>query len=151
MLKFGIRTAIESFFRDDDSKRKTSVQASKSPVSTPPNVNIGDADFFKAFLLEIYQCSKPFDLVVVHTKPKTRMGTYAPRFARIRINDGWGDIERCKEIAIHEYAHHIHYTEKAMTKRKEEPHGKQFWQIYGQLILLAKQKGLYSHPEVIDI
>lgn len=132
-------------------KPKASEQVQKAKPQPPVSMNTGDAAYFKSFLLEIYQCARPFDLVVVHTKPKTRMGTYAPRFARIRINDGWGDTERCKEIAIHEYAHHIHYTEKAKTKRKEEPHGKQFWQIYGQLILHAKQKGLYSHPEVIDI
>lgn len=115
----------------------------------PVTSNEEDAEFFKSFLLEIYQCSKPFDLVVVHTKPKTRMGTYNPRTRRIRINDGWGDTEHCKETAIHEYAHHIHFTEKGKTRRKEDPHGKEFWQIYGQLILLAKQKGLYEHPETI--
>lgn len=97
----------------------------------------------------IYQCKKPFDVVVIHTKPKTRMGTYNPRTCRIRINDGWGDTEHCKETAIHEFAHHIHFTEKDKTRRKEDPHGKEFWQIYGQLILLAKQKGLYNHPEAI--
>ena len=115
----------------------------------PVTDNTEDAEFFKSFLLEIYQCSKPFDLVVVHTKPKTRMGTYNPRTRRIRINDGWGDTEHCKETAIHEYAHHIHFTEKDKTRKKEDPHGKEFWQIYGQLILLAKQKGLYEHPETI--
>lgn len=133
--------------KQDYTDKKRQVRPAVAVPATP--VNDADAEFFKSFLLDIYQCTKPFDLVVVHTKPKTRMGTYAPRFSRIRINDGWGDTEWCKEIAIHEYAHHIHFTEKGKTRKKEDPHGKEFWQIYGQLILLAKQKGLYNHPETI--
>lgn len=105
--------------------------------------------FYKDFLKQIYVCKVPFDVVVVHTKPKTRMGTCNPRSRRIRINDGWGNVHDCKETAIHEYAHHIHYTEKGKTKRKEDPHGKQFWQIYGQLMFLAKQKGLYNHFDAL--
>lgn len=119
------------------------------PSPKVPVVNDQSAEFYKEFLMRIYPCSKPFDVVVIHTKPKTRMGTYNPRTRRIRINDGWGDAEHCKETAIHEFAHHIHFTEKDKTRKKEDPHGKEFWQIYGQLILLAKQKGLYNHPETI--
>lgn len=149
-----MKSKIQAMFETLLGKR----QGQKDPKPVQPAMeqrpvaaNTGDAEFYKSFLLDIYQCTKPFDLVVVHTKPKTRMGTYAPRFSRIRINDGWGDTEWCKEIAIHEYAHHIHFTEKGKTRKKEDPHGKQFWQIYGQLILLARQKGLYNHPETLDI
>ena len=120
-----------------------------SPPQNTPVVNNQSGEFFKEFLMQIYPCIKPFDVVVIHTKPKTRMGTYNPRTRRIRINDGWGDTEHCKETAIHEYAHHIHFTEKNKTRRKEEPHGKQFWQIYGQLMYLARQKGLYDHYDVL--
>ena len=129
----------------------------KPKVSTVPSpekakaVNDQSGEFFKGFLLQIYPCKYPFDVSVIHTKPKTRMGTYNPRTCRIRINDGWGDTERCKEIAIHEYAHHIHFTEKGKMQRKEDPHGKQFWQIYGQLIYLAKQKGLYDNFNTLSI
>ena len=93
-----------------------------------------DGEFYKDYLKQIYVCKVPFDVVVVYTKPKTRMGTYNPRSRRIRINDGWGNVHDCKETAIHEYAHHIHYTEKGKNKRKEDPHGKQFWHIYDQLM-----------------
>lgn len=114
-----------------------------------PSPSMKEGDYFKDALRQIYACKVPFDVVVVHTKPKTRMGTYSPRSRRIRINDGWGDTHDCMETAIHEYAHHIHYTEKGKTRRKEDPHGKQFWQIYGQLMYLAKQKGLYSHFDAL--
>lgn len=150
-MKLKIRATLESLFGNCEQDNKTSPNEVKLKADSPGTAHIGDAEYYKAFLLDIYKCKKTFDLVVVHTKPKTRMGTYAPRFARIRINDGWGGIDRCKEIAIHEYAHHIHFTEKEKTKRKEDPHGKQFWQIYGQLILLAKQKGLFNHPETLDL
>ena len=121
----------------------------KVNTAPPPEkataVNDQSAEFFKKFLLQIYPCRYLFDIAVIHTKSKTRMRTYNPRTRLIRINDGWGNTERGKEIAIHEYAHHIHFTEKGKTQRKEDPHGKHFWQIYGQLMLLAKQKGIYNH------
>lgn len=133
---------------------KAPVKPKASTVPPPekaPAVNDQSGEFYKTFLRQIYSCKVPFDVVVVHTKPKTRMGTYNPRSRRIRINDGWGNVHDCKETAIHEYAHHIHFTEKEKTKRKEEPHGKQFWQIYGQLMFLAKQKGLYDNFNVLRI
>lgn len=118
-----------------------------SSESEEPTVS--KEEYLTKFLHTIYPCKVPFTLVVLHTKPKTRMGSYRPRTRRIIINDKWGDIEQSKETAIHEYAHHIHYTEKQKTQRKEDPHGRQFWQIYGQLMYLAKQKGLYSHFDAL--
>lgn len=106
-------------------------------------------EYFKRILTDIYPCRHPFSLAIIHTKPKTRMGTYNPAKAHIRINDGWGGDEQCIETAIHELAHHIHYTEKEKKARSEKPHGKQFWQIYGQLMMIAKQKGYYTHFDVI--
>lgn len=146
-MSFIIKDILLAIF---DHRQTMADGTSHEPVVVAPAMD-ADAEYFKEFLLGIYQCSKPFNLEVAHTKPKTRMGTYTPRTCRIRINDGWGDTEFCKEIAIHEYAHHIHFTEKGKTRKKEDPHGKEFWQIYGQLILLAKQKGLYNHPETIGI
>lgn len=74
-------------------------EKSVPPSQKVPVANDQTAEFYKEFLMRIYPCSKPFDVVVIHTKPKTRMGTYNPRTRRIRINDGWGDAEHCKETA----------------------------------------------------
>lgn len=46
------------------------------------------------------------------------------------------------KTAIHEYAHHIHYTEFDKGEKKQAPHGREFWQIYGQLMCRAKELGI---------
>ena len=79
----------------------------------------------KNMLLDIYPCKKTFDLLLIDKKPKTKCGVYIVDKMRIRIYTWWKDHVPIKEIAIHEYAHHIHDTEKRRTndKRKERAHG----------------------------
>ena len=147
-----LKRIVDLILGEPSPKAPVEPKVSTAPAPEKvPTVNDQSGEFFKEFLLQIYTCKYPFDLTVIHTKPKTRMGTYNPRTCRIRINDGWGNTERCKEIAIHEYAHHIHFTEKGKMRRKEDPHGKQFWQIYGQLMFLAKQKSLYNSFDALNI
>ncbi len=74
--------------------------------------NIPDANYFKDLLMSIYPCKEPFELLVVDKKPKTRMGVYIIDKRRIRIYARWRVASPLEEIAIHEYAHHIHYTEQ---------------------------------------
>ncbi len=149
-MRPGLKRIVDFILGEPSPKAPVKPKVNTAP---PPEkatvVNDQSGEFFKDFLLQIYPCRYLFDVAVIHTKPKTRMGTYNPRTRVIRINDGWGDTERCMEIAIHEYAHHIHFTEKGKTQRKEDPHGKQFWQIYGQLMFMAKQKGMYDHYDAL--
>ena len=105
------------------------------------------ASFFSEILLRIYPCKTPFRLKILHKKPKTLMGSYTWSTQVIRIYDGWGDTQVCTETAIHEYAHHLHQTEFGKEKYRQKPHGKQFWQIYGQLMQRAKDLGLYDDPK----
>ena len=102
------------------------------------------ASFFTEILLRIYPCQVPFELRVLHTKPKNRCGSYWPHNRHILINDKFvtGDTRRCTEIAIHEYAHHLHYTEFGKAEKRQPPHGSQFWMIYGQLMNRAKALGI---------
>jgi hypothetical protein len=101
------------------------------------------ASYFKQYLLSIYKCKIDFEVFLTHRKPKTRMGTYSPSLKRIRIHDGWGDVDVCKEIAIHEYAHHLHLTEFNRNELGQRPHGHEFWQIYGILMNRAVEKHLF--------
>ena len=71
-----------------------------------------EAERLKAMLLRIYQCKKPFELMVIDKKPKTRMGCYVVDRQRIRIYSKYRSECPLEEIAIHEYAHHIHHTEQ---------------------------------------
>ncbi len=70
----------------------------------------------KQMLLDIYRCRRPFELLLIDKKPKTKMGVYIVNKQRIRICSGWGKFCPLKEIAIHEYAHHIHETSRETQK-----------------------------------
>ena len=113
--------------------------------------NYPNADYFKDFLLSIYPCKEPFELMVIDKKPKTKAGVYIYDKRRIRIYAQWGVANSLKGIAIHEYAHHIHFTEQNKERNGERPHGPQFWEIYGALMCRAVQKGLFKEKRVSDI
>ena len=74
--------------------------------------NFIKAESLKQFLLKIYHYKKDFELLVIYKKPKTKMGVYIVDKRRIRIYSKWTCATSLEEIAIHEYAHHIHETEK---------------------------------------
>ena len=80
----------------------------------------------------IYPCKVPFSLAVKNDRPCRRAGTYYPDKKRLII----------------EYAHHLHHTEFDKEKRMQKTHGKQFWQIYGQLIGRAKALGIYEDENI---
>ena len=107
----------------------------------------------KNFLLKIYQCKKGFELLVIDKKPKTRAGVYIVDKQRIRVYAGWASSMSLYEIAIHEYAHHIHETEKRNSKnrRKERVHGPEFWRIYTALSCKATLLGIYTDDYIADL
>ncbi len=103
------------------------------------------ASYFIKLLRSIYDCKYPFELVTIDKRPKTKMGCYIIEDNRIRIYTRYKNVCPLEEIAIHEYAHHIHETElrKCDDRRKERTHGAEFWKIYSALMCTAIQKGLY--------
>ena len=113
--------------------------------------NLLKAEYLKQFLLKIYHCKKDFELLVIDKKPKTRMGVYIVDKRRIRIYSKWICATSLEEIAIHEYAHHIHETEKrrSTNRRLERVHGPEFWRIYSALCCKASLAGLY-HDELVE-
>jgi hypothetical protein len=58
-----------------------------------------------------------------------------------------------EEIAIQEYAHHIHWTEHEGHRRNgdDRMHGKNFWRIYSALMSRATRLGLYHDYLIEDI
>lgn len=111
-----------------------------------------DAKYYKDLLLTLYPCKVPFSLAVKTDKPKKRLGTYYSGKKRIIVHVGWSSKYDMVETAIHEYAHHIHYTEFDKAKKKQAPHGREFWQIYGQLMNRARVLGICNdkRASVID-
>jgi hypothetical protein len=109
-----------------------------------------EEQYYFKLLMSLYPCKVSFSVGVKNDKPKKRLGSYYPRQKRIIIHTGERDKYDPVETAIHEYAHHLHYTEFNMEKKKQAPHGKEFWQIYGQLLYRAKVLGIYdSKQEVV--
>lgn len=105
------------------------------------------------FLYEIYPCRYPFTLLVINKRPKTKMGCYIIDTKRIRIYAQYQDICPLEEIAIHEYAHHIHETElrKNSNRRQERAHGPEFWRIYTTLMCIAIQRNMFHSHWTADI
>ena len=91
-------------------------------------------------------------LAVKTDKTKKRLGTYYSGKKRIIVHVGWSSKYDMVDTAIPEYEHHIHYTEFDKAKKKQAPHGKEFWQIYGQLMNKARIMGICngSRATVID-
>ena len=116
-------------------------------------MNIPSAEYFEVFLDKIYHCKKPFEVKVRDRMPKTRMGSYSPSFYRINISSQWIVACPLEEIAIHEYAHHIHWTEHEGHRRNgdDRMHGKNFWRIYSALMSRATRLGLYHDYLIEDI
>lgn len=114
---------------------------------------IPPAVYFVQELLKIYRCKVPFELLVIDKKPKTRMGVYIVNKKRIRIYSKWGKENPLIEIAIHEYAHHIHRTEQytGMNRGADRAHGEKFWRIYSALMLNATKQGIFIDHVIKDI
>lgn len=105
--------------------------------------------YFKRYLFGIYKPTKDFELIITSKTPKTKYGYYRICKQRIVIHYiGSRDIESLHKIAIHELAHHIHYTELDCKAREERPHGKEFYLIFNALMLLATQKGVFSEERL---
>lgn len=117
--------------------------------STDPTTKV--ATQLKWMLLKIYRPQVAFELRVTMQRPKSRMGYYAPAKRSITIHGGWGDVHSLEEIAIHEYAHHIHFTEHRRSGKKDAPHGQNFWRIYSALMAKAIEKGVYNDNYIDNI
>ena len=117
-----------------------------------PNT-IPSAEQLKAKLLQIYKCREPFELLVFDRLPKTRMGVYIVHSKRIRVYSRWSFACPLIEIAIHEYAHHIHRTEnfEGDTRGRDRSHGEKFWRIYSALMAEAKRLGIYDDELIHNI
>ena len=96
--------------------------------------------FFIDLLQKIYPCKQPFTLVLTHHRYKRSLGTYNTKNRHIRIHDKDCTFLDCCYTAIHEYAHHLMYTEFDGLERR--PHGREFVFVYDVLVSIAIQHQL---------
>ena len=140
---------IRSIWREQTAEEQPTEVCEKPYRSTDPTTKV--ATQLKWTLLKIYRPQVAFELRVTEQRPKSRMGYYAPAKRSITIHGGWGDVYSLEEIAIHEYAHHIHFTEHRRSGKKDAPHGPNFWRIYSALMAKAIEKGLYNDKYIDKI
>ena len=133
---------IRALWRELTVEEQPTKVCERSYRSTDPTTKV--ATQLKWMLLKIYRPQVAFELRVTEQRPKSRMGYYVPAKRSITIHSGWGDVHSLEEIAIHEYAHHIHFTEHRRSGKKDAPHGQNFWRIYSALMAKAIEKGLYN-------
>lgn len=107
-------------------------------------------EFYIDLLHKIYPCKESFVVDVKHKRNKRIMGTYTPSLHRIRIYDRYSDKDNIN-TAIHEYAHHIHYTEKEKEAKNNRPHRPEFKLIYHAFVVKAIQKRLVSNLLIDDL
>ena len=112
-----------------------------------------EAERLKNYVLKIYPCKHDFELKVIDKRPKTLSGSYTVDTKRIRVYIKGRDLKEIKYIAIHEYAHHIHETEKRrnFNRRQERAHGPEFWRILTALSCKAMLMGIYEDVYVGDL
>ena len=139
---FPLWAEIKVIWRELTTEEQPMEVCERQYRSTDPTTKV--ATQLKWMLLKIYRPQVAFELRVTMQRPKTRMGYYVPAKRSITIHGGWGDVHSLEEIAIHEYAHHIHFTEHRRSGKKDTPHGQNFWCIYSALMAKAIEKGLYN-------
>ena len=142
-------TKIKDVWREQTTEEQSAEVCERPYRSTDPTTKV--ATQLKWMLLKIYRPQVAFELRVTMQRPKSRMGYYAPAKRSITIHGGWGDVHLLEEIAIHEYAHHIHFTEHRPSGKKDTPHGQNFWRIYSALMAKAIEKGLYNDKYIDKI
>lgn len=135
-------TKIKAVWREQTAEEQPVEVCEKPYRLTDPTTKV--ATQLKWMLLKIYRPQVAFDLRVTMQRPKSRMGYYVPAKRSITIHGGWGNVHPLEEIAIHEYAHHIHFTEHRRSGKKDTPHGQNFWRIYSALMAKAIENGIYN-------
>jgi hypothetical protein len=99
----------------------------------------------KKLLLDIEKPIKDFDLIFSGKESAKVDGLYKPALCEIIIhNRNFHDENELIYTAIHEYAHHIHFTTSAVPVSARS-HVGAFWDILHRLLNEAERKGLYRN------
>ncbi len=110
----------------------------------------------KQLLLKLEKPEKDFDLIFSGKESDKVDGLYKPTLCEIIIhNRNFSDDNELIYTAIHEFAHHIHFSTAAIPVSAKS-HTGAFWDILHKLLNDAEKKGLYknifkSNPEFMEL
>jgi hypothetical protein len=102
-------------------------------------------DQVKDALERIDGTTKDFTVIFSGKASKKVNGLYKPATNEILIhNRNFKDDNSLLYTAIHEYAHHIHYTKNNESLKMNNNHPNAFWAIFHDLLDRAEKLGLYK-------
>lgn len=102
-------------------------------------------DQIKDMLLSIEKNVPEFTVIFTGKESKRVDGLYKPASCEILIhNRNFDDDNALIYTAIHEYAHHVHFSRfpEEVTRRA---HTNRFWDLFHGLLFIAEEKGLYKN------
>jgi hypothetical protein len=101
-------------------------------------------DQVKELLLKVKDDIEEFSLIFSGKKSQKVNGLYKTDVRQIILhNKNFTDDDELIYTAIHEFAHHIHFTQAANAP-KQRCHTATFWGIFHELLDIAESKGLYQ-------
>lgn len=102
-----------------------------------------NSDQIKEMLLSLEPTPAPFTVVLSGKSSKKVDGLYRPDTREIILhNKNFKNDEALIYTAIHEYAHHLHFSSSDKPTYKRA-HTIAFWDLFHRLLGLAEEKGLY--------
>ena len=94
-------------------------------------------------LLQLNNTVDDFAVTFTGKKSKKLDGLYKPEKREIIIhNKNFNNDNALIYTAIHEFAHHIHFTQ-SMVPISARAHTNQFWNIFHKLLFIAEEKGIF--------
>ncbi len=100
----------------------------------------------KELLLRIRETGEPFQVILSGKKSRKVDGLYKPEEHQIILhNRNFESESELVYTAIHEYAHHLHFTSQE-PPRSPRSHTTRFWSLFHGLLLEAEGRGLYRSP-----
>ena len=103
-------------------------------------------DQCKANLLGIRETTEEFAVIFSGKRSRKVHGLYKPESREIIIhNKNFAGDNELMYTAIHEYAHHLHFTSSAVPVSIRS-HTTRFWATFHELLFEAEAKGIYANP-----
>src|SRR5208337_4820417 len=103
-------------------------------------------DQIKATLQALQSTEQDFTVILSGKKSRKVHGLYKPDSREIIIhNRNFTNDNELMYTAIHEYAHHLHFTSSA-APLSVRTHTTAFWNLLHTLLFEAEAKGIYTNP-----
>ena len=103
-------------------------------------------DQIKTTLQTLRVTDQDFTVILSGKRSRKVHGLYKPDSREIIIhNKNFTNDNELLYTAIHEYAHHIHFT-TSVTPPSARTHTTAFWNLFHTLLFEAEEKGIYRNP-----